>query len=121
MPVGLSELLAPAAALPALVLTELEPDAPLMPVVVPLVVDPMADVPPVEPLPCAKAALLANASAAANPSVADLIDVSPRHSDEGQTGAALYVPALATTWNERGLRAGFRERNQEYRLSQRSN
>jgi hypothetical protein len=76
LPEGLRALLAPAVALPALVLPP--PAAPLMPVVVPLVVDPVAEAPPVEPLLCAKAALLAKASAAANPIVANLIDVSPR-------------------------------------------
>ncbi|HTD00298.1 MAG TPA: hypothetical protein VK734_21360 [Bradyrhizobium sp.] len=111
LPEGLRALLAPAVALPALVLAEPPAPAPLMPVVVPLVVDP-AEAPPVEPLPCAKAALLANASAAAKPIVANLIDVSPplRLSDEGQTAAPLYVPTLAKTLNERRRAAGFRER-----------
>jgi hypothetical protein len=95
LPEGLRALLAPAVALPAL--AEPAPAAPLMPVVVPLVVDPVAEAPPVEPLLCAKAALLANASAAASPIVANLIDVSPhlRLSDEEQTAAPLYVPTLA--------------------------
>jgi hypothetical protein len=94
LPEGLPALLAPAVALPALVLAEPPPAAPLMPVVVPLVVDPVAEAPPVEPLLCAKAVLLANASAAANPTVVNLIDLSPhlRLSDEGQTAAPLYVP-----------------------------
>jgi hypothetical protein len=112
LPEGLPALLAPAVALPALVLAEPAPAAPLMPVVVPLVVDPVAEAPPVEPPACAKAVLLAKASAAANPIVANLIDVSPRlrPSDEGQTAAPLYVPALAKTLNERPHGAGFRER-----------
>jgi hypothetical protein len=99
LPEGLPALLAPAVALPALVLAEPAPAAPLIPVVVPLVVDPVAEAPPVEPLFCAKAALLANASAAAKPIVANVIDVSPRLrlSDEGQTAAPLYVPTLAKT------------------------
>jgi hypothetical protein len=120
LPEGLRALLAPAVALPALVLPP--PAAPLIPVVVPLVVDPPAEAPPVEPPLCAKAALLANASAAANPIVANLIDVSPRLrlSDEGQTAASLYVPTLAKTLNERPHGAGFREQNQEYRASPRS-
>jgi hypothetical protein len=110
LPDGLRALLAPAVALPALVLPPAP--APLMPVVVPLVVDPVAEVPPVEPLLCAKAVPLANASAAAKPIVANLIDASPRlHlSDEGQTAAPLYVPTLAKTLNERLHGAGFRER-----------
>jgi hypothetical protein len=97
LPEGLRALLAPAVALPALVLPP--PAAPLMPVVVPLVVDPVAEAPPVEPLLCAKAVLLAKASAADNPNVANLIDLSPRLrlSDEGQTAAPPYVPALAKT------------------------
>src|ERR1700757_1844293 len=45
LPEGLRALLAPAVALPALVLPP--PAAPLMPVVVPLVVDPVAEAPPV--------------------------------------------------------------------------
>ncbi len=76
LPEGLRALLAPAVALPALVLPPLA-----APVVVPPVADPVAEAPPVEPLPCAKAALLANASAAANPTVATLIECissSPR-------------------------------------------
>jgi hypothetical protein len=110
LPEGLRALLAPAVALPAL--AEPAPAAPLMPVVVPLVVDPVAEAPPAEPLLCAKAAVLANMSAAAKPIVANLIDVSPRLrlSDEGQTAAPPYVPALAKTLNERRCDAGFRER-----------
>ena len=110
LPEGLRALLAPAVALPAL--AEPPAPAPLMPVVVPLVVDPVAEAPPVEPLLCANAALLAKASAAAKPIVANLIDVSPRLrlSDEGQTAAPPYVPAIAKTLNDRPHGAGFRER-----------
>jgi hypothetical protein len=125
LPEGLRALLAPAVALPALVLAEpalpLEEPAPAAPVVVPLVPDPAAEAPPEEPLPCAKAALLASASAAANPTVvANLIDRSPDPSDQGQTATAPYVPALAKTLNRRRDRAGFRESNPEYGVSARS-
>jgi hypothetical protein len=87
LPDGLRAPFAPAVALPALVLPP--PAAPLMPVVAPLEVDPVAEAPPVEPPLCAKAAPLANASAAANPIAAILIVLSPRLSDEGQTAAPL--------------------------------
>jgi hypothetical protein len=89
LPEGLRALLAPAVALPALVLAE--PAAPLMPVVVPLVVDPVAEAPPVEPLLCAKAALLAKASAAAKPIVANLIDVSSSSSFRPGTNCGTAV------------------------------
>lgn len=109
LPEGLRALLAPAVALPAFALPP--PAAPLIPVVVLLVVDPAPEAPPAEPLLCAKAALLANASAAANPTVANLIDISPRLrlSDEGQAAAPTYVPAFAKTLDWRGFRARFRE------------
>ena len=92
LPEGLRALLAPAVALPAPVLPPLA-----APVVVPLAADPLDDAPPVEPPLCANAALLANASAAAKPTVAIFIDDSPDLSDQGQTAAARYVPALAKT------------------------
>jgi hypothetical protein len=78
LPDGLLTLLAPAAALPALVLTVPPPAAPLMPVVVLLEFDPLAAVPPAELLLCAKATLPENASAATNAAVASFMDVSPR-------------------------------------------
>jgi hypothetical protein len=85
LPEGLRALLAPAVALPALVLPP--PAAPPMPVVVPLVVDPVAAAPPdVLPL-CAKATPPVKASTVANPSVASFIGLSPHLPDEGQTAA----------------------------------
>jgi len=105
LPDGLRALLAPAVALPAL---ELPPLA--APVVVPRVVDPVAGAPPV-PLLCAKAAPLANASAAANPTAANLIDQSPRVERRGTNGrTANHVPALAKTLEEQRAGARFRER-----------
>jgi hypothetical protein len=105
LPDGLRALLAPAVALPAL---ELPPLA--APVVVPRVVDPVAGAPPV-PLLCAKAAPPANASAAANPTAANLIDQSPRVERRGTNGrTANHVPALAKTLEERRAGARFRER-----------
>jgi hypothetical protein len=82
LPDGLRALLAPAVPLPAP--APVLP-LPLMPVVAPLDVDPVPEAPPVEPPLCANAALLANASAAANPIAANLIDLSPRFNDEEET------------------------------------
>ena len=80
LPDGLLKLLAPAAALPALMFAEGAAD-PLMPVVVPLDVDPLVAPPlvappPVKPPLCARAALAVRASAVASPSVASFIRVS---------------------------------------------
>jgi len=71
LPDGLYWLLAPAAALPALLFAP-----PVVePVVVPLAADPPAlELPPAEPLPlCANANVLVSASAAANPIVTSLM------------------------------------------------
>jgi len=72
LPDGFTALFAPAAALPALPprppLAVLAVVDPLVPVVLPLEVDPPAAAPPVEPVPlCAKANELVSTSAVASP------------------------------------------------------
>jgi hypothetical protein len=109
LPDGLRALFAPAVALPALVFAEPPPAAPLMPVVVPLDLDPVAEAPPVEVPLCAKATPPVSASAVANPSVASFIGSSPLLADERQTAALHRVPALAKTFDQRHIGAGFRE------------
>jgi hypothetical protein len=81
LPDGLYWLLAPAAALPALLFAPPVVGPPVVvplvdePVVVPLAADPPAlELPPAEPLPlCANANVLVSASAAANPIVTSLM------------------------------------------------
>lgn len=98
LPDGFRPLLAPAVALPAPLLIPLL--VPLVvpfveePVVTPLVADPVAaELPPVEPLPCANANVLVNASAAANPIVLSLMVVSVIVADRRQTAARFSVPS----------------------------
>jgi hypothetical protein len=78
LPDGLYWLLAPAAALPALLFTPGDVELPELPVVEPFIEEPVvvplpadppaAELPPAEPPPlCAKATVLVSASAAANP------------------------------------------------------
>jgi hypothetical protein len=99
LPDGFWPLLAPAAPLPAPLLIPLL--VPLVvpfveePVVTPLVADPVAaELPRAEPLPCANANVLVNASAAANPIVLSLMVVSAIVTDPRQTAARLTVPSV---------------------------
>jgi hypothetical protein len=97
LPDGFRPLLAPAAALPALVLT---PPLAALPVVVPFVEEavpvavdpPLAELPPAELPACANAKLLVSASAAANPIVVSFIIDSIAVADRGQSAGRVYVP-----------------------------
>jgi hypothetical protein len=114
LPDGFRPLLAPAAALPALVLT---PPLVALPVVVPFVEEvapvaadpPVAELPAAEPPACANAKLLVSASAAANPIVASFMVDSIAVADQGQSAGRVYVP-ITSGLRTLPLAAGYRKR-----------
>jgi hypothetical protein len=97
LPDGFWPLLAPAAALPALVPT---PPLVALPVVVPFVEEvvpvaadpPVAELAPAELPACANAKVLVSASAAANPIVVSFMIDSIAVADQGQSAGSVYVP-----------------------------